>query len=54
MKARIIGPQECDQRRYGAPITRPPSRWNSHLATAFVWFAAGLALGILGHAGWGA
>lgn len=46
--ARIIGPQECDQRRFSGPIEpmpRPAGR--GHLATALVFLAIGWGAGIL-------
>lgn len=45
MTARIIGPQECDQRRF-AGLSAPPARSLSPLLLALV-FVAGVILGRL-------
>lgn len=50
MKARVIGPQECDQRRFGSGPTPKPR--NPVLPAALVGLAIGWGIGLLSGLGW--
>jgi hypothetical protein len=47
ISARIIGPQECDQRRFSGPIEPPARNRRGHMATALVFMAIGWGAGVL-------